>query len=192
LSRLMNLPHRWRTADAAFVPDVDPTFRAADRVWVVGDGAGIGGAALARVRGEIAGLQIVADLTGQDTADRLGAATARASRLAKARPLVERLYPARSVSAFADEDTVLCRCEGVTFGAVRAAVRADATGPNRVKAFTRCGMGPCQGRMCANPLTRLMAEELSAHPETVGALRIRPPLKPILVGDYLTLDTADP
>ncbi|MEM8854704.1 MAG: FAD-dependent oxidoreductase, partial [Pseudomonadota bacterium] len=47
LSRLMNLPHRWRTADAAFVPDVDPTFRAADRVWVVGDGAGIGGAALA-------------------------------------------------------------------------------------------------------------------------------------------------
>lgn len=192
LTRLMNLPHSWRESDAAFAPDVGPTFRAVEGVWVVGDGAGIGGAALASLRGEIAGLQVVAELTGKNTEHPLQAATARAQRLAKARPLVETLYPARPVSAFAEDDTVLCRCEGVTFGAVRAAVSSGATGPNRVKAFTRCGMGPCQGRMCANPLTRLMAEAMKTPPQAVGALRIRPPLKPILVGDYLTLDADTP
>ena len=46
-------------------------------------------------------------------------------------------------------------------------------------------MGPCQGRLCANPLTRLIAAETGRSPDDIGALRIRPPLKPVLLMDYL-------
>ncbi|MGA7814241.1 MAG: FAD/NAD(P)-binding oxidoreductase, partial [Caballeronia sp.] len=41
------------------------------------------------------------------------------------------------------KDTVLCRCEDVTLGAVAVhATWRDA------KLHTRCGMGACQGRVC--------------------------------------------
>ena len=81
-------------------------------------------------------------------------------------------------------------CEAVTAGEIRAAIEAGAAGPNRVKLHTRCGMGPCQGRMCGPALTRLIAAETGATPEAVGALRIRPPLKPVLLGDYLAAGDA--
>ena len=83
------------------------------------------------------------------------------------------------------DDTPICRCEGVTAAAVRQAVDQGAGGPNRVKTFTRCGMGPCQGRFCGPSLVRLIAAETGQPPDETGALRIRPPLKPILLGDYL-------
>ena len=108
-----------------------------------------------------------------------------------ARDFVDALYAPRPVSAFARDDTLLCRCESVTFGDVRRVVRLGATGPNRVKTATRCGMGPCQGRMCGGNLTRLIAEETGTPPEAVGAFRIRPPLKPILLGDYAALAADD-
>jgi NAD(P)H-nitrite reductase large subunit len=85
----------------------------------------------------------------------------------------------------ATDDALICRCENVRVADVLAALGTGIDGPNRVKAMTRCGMGPCQGRICANPLTRLIAAETGWSPDTVGALRIRPPLKPVLLMDYL-------
>jgi hypothetical protein len=46
-------------------------------------------------------------------------------------------------------------------------------------------MGACQGRICGNPLTRIVAEVTQSTPQDAGALRIRPPLKPTLISDYL-------
>ena len=64
------------------------------------------------------------------------------------RPFLDALYrPADSVLCPAD-DVIVCRCEEVTAGQIRRAVRLGAQGPNQVKAFIRCGMGPCQGRLC--------------------------------------------
>lgn len=184
LPRLLNLAHRWRTQDAAFAPLVDAAGRtSADGVWIAGDGAGIGGAELAGLRGAIAGLDVCRAL-GRPS--RPGPRR-RAARLAVARPFLAAAYPPRPVGAFVDDATVLCRCEAVTVGAIREAVRLGASGPNRAKTFTRCGMGPCQGRVCGGPLTRLVAETTGATPDSVGALRIRPPLKPVLLGDYAAL-----
>jgi bacterioferritin-associated ferredoxin len=111
-------------------------------------------------------------------------------RRAPARAFVDRLYPPLPVAAFADSDpdTLVCRCEAVTLARIRAAIRDGATGPNRVKTFTRCGMGPCQGRMCGNALTRIVAAETGKSPQEAGALRIRPPLKPTLIADFLGME----
>ncbi|WKL24649.1 (2Fe-2S)-binding protein (plasmid) [Sinorhizobium meliloti] len=56
----------------------------------------------------------------------------------------------------------------MTCGEIRAALRAGCAGPNQVKAFLRCGMGPCQGRMCGMTLTSLAA---STHDISMGGCR---------------------
>ena len=50
---------------------------------------------------------------------------------------------------------------------------------NEMKIVTRCGMGPCQGRMCGPALAEIMAADLEITPDQTGLLTIRPPLKPV-------------
>ena len=95
------------------------------------------------------------------------------------RPFLEALYaPAEEILNPSDE-TVICRCEEVTAGAIRNALRDGAPGPNQLKAFLRCGMGPCQGRTCAPAVTALAARMRRVPEDEVGAFRVRPPLKPL-------------
>jgi hypothetical protein len=46
-----------------------------------------------------------------------------------------------------------------------------------MKAFVRCGMGPCQGRLCGLTVTELIAECRGVPQQEVGYYRIRPPVK---------------
>ena len=67
--------------------------------------------------------------------------------------------PFRTISSTrsADEE-IVCRCEGITAGALREAARdKDAAEINRLKAFTRIGMGRCQGRVCGHAAAELLA-----------------------------------
>jgi hypothetical protein len=50
-------------------------------------------------------------------------------------------------------------------------------------------MGPCQGRLCGPVVTELIAEARNVDPAEVGYYRIRPPLKPITVGELLSAET---
>jgi NAD(P)H-nitrite reductase large subunit len=78
----------------------------------------------------------------------------------------------------------LCRCESVTIGEVRSAMRRDVppVDVNRVKAFTRCGMGRCQDRFCGLALADLMAAESGLALERIGYLRAQAPAKPLPLG----------
>jgi D-hydroxyproline dehydrogenase subunit alpha len=109
-------------------------------VYVAGEAAGIGGAELATVEGQIAGRAAA------------GAPLAASDRRAKpagfAAILADLFDPRPGLDALAAPDTVLCRCEDVTAGEVDAAVAAGATTPAALKVVTRCGQGPCQGRVC--------------------------------------------
>ena len=60
--------------------------------------------------------------------------------------------------------------------------------PNQAKAFTRCGMGPCQGRMCGLTAAAVLARASGRGMAETGHLRIRPPIKPITVGELAGLD----
>jgi hypothetical protein len=62
---------------------------------------------------------------------------------------------------------------------VRAAIDDGAAGPNQVKAFTRCGMGTCQGRMCGLTVTEMVAERLGISPAQAGQFTARFPAKPV-------------
>ena len=56
-----------------------------------------------------------------------------------------------------------------------------------MKAFLRCGMGPCQGRLCAPTVTELMAETRGVPMAEIGTYRLRPPFKPITVAEIASL-----
>ena len=52
-----------------------------------------------------------------------------------------------------------------------------------MKAYTRCGMGPCQGRFCGLTVTEIIASAQSRAPADVGFLRSRFPAKPVALAD---------
>ena len=90
------------------------------------------------------------------------------------------------------DDTLICRCEEVSAGEIRAAAAAWGAAAGAVKGVTRCGMGYCQGRICGNLLEELTARATGTTRADVGGLSVRPPLKPVRVGELADLaDGAD-
>ena len=57
------------------------------------------------------------------------------------------------------DDTIVCRCERVTAGEIRALIRAGYRDMNAIKAITRAGMGACGGKTCTNLIRRIFREE---------------------------------
>ena len=86
-----------------------------------------------------------------------------------------------------DDDTLVCRCEEVSAGAIRAAVVQGHCDSNQVKFLTRCGMGPCQGRQCAAPVAHVVAAATGGTLEQSGHYRVRPPVKPLTLGQLAAL-----
>jgi NAD(P)H-nitrite reductase large subunit len=85
------------------------------------------------------------------------------------------------IHELADKDVVLCRCEEVTVGEALGAIRDGAAHVNEVKAWTRTGMGRCQGRMCGPALAHLVARDTGRPVAAAGAFTPRPPAKPVPV-----------
>ena len=59
----------------------------------------------------------------------------------------------------ATDDEIVCRCERVTAGEIRALIRAGVRDINHIKGVTRAGMGACGGKTCTNLIKRLFREE---------------------------------
>ena len=76
------------------------------------------------------------------------------------------------------DDVVLCRCEDVTVGMLRAAIEEGAHDANQLKHFTRMGMGPCQGRMCGANAAALLRKNATIRPGG-DSLTPRSPLRPV-------------
>lgn len=190
LTRAMRAPHVYDARAAAWRPEADPaTGRLAGRDWVhvAGDCAGVAGWAAAEAAGALAGAAASARF---GEARRPPGARLRLARARAVRPLLDALYPpARAFAAPADE-VVVCRCEAQTAGDIRAAAGLGAQGPNQLKAFTRAGMGPCQGRMCATTVALILAEAQGRDPADVGLMRVRMPIAPVSVGEMAALDDA--
>ncbi|KUO13048.1 NAD(P)/FAD-dependent oxidoreductase [Streptomyces sp. DSM 15324] len=153
-------------------------------VWAAGEATGIGGAALSLAEGHIAGRSAAARLRGS-TPDRgawASAARTRTRLRAFAAALDDAYAPAVHWAQQLTDGTVVCRCEEVTAGAVRAAVGSLGAGDLRtVKLLTRAGMGWCQGRMCEPGVAGVAgcaatpARRPLARPVPLGVLAAPPP-----------------
>jgi NADPH-dependent 2,4-dienoyl-CoA reductase/sulfur reductase-like enzyme len=187
VSRALGLEHRWDAAQLCWRPALDGWGMSSHGgIAVAGDGGGIGGWEAAVATGRLAALDAACRLGRIDATERDRRAVPHRAALGRAlalRPFLDRLYaPAPEVLAPADDSTLVCRCEEISAGQVRAAARLGATGPNQAKAYLRSGMGPCQGRMCGTTVAALIAAERGIPVEQAGVLRPRAPFKPLTVG----------
>jgi NADPH-dependent 2,4-dienoyl-CoA reductase/sulfur reductase-like enzyme len=184
--------HSWRDDQLCWAPAIDAWGETSlGGLFVAGDGAGIAGARAASLRGELAAIgaaRRLGKLEDPGANSRARPARRRLRRELAVRPFLDALFRPRPALFAPRDDTVVCRCEDLTARDIRAAA-AGAAGPNQVKAFTRAGMGPCQGRQCGYTVAHLIAAAQGRPLPEVGFYRIRPPLKPVTVGELAALDT---
>lgn len=182
ITRLANCAHHWEAGQQCFVPDHDEWGNTSiEGLIVAGDSAGIGGAWAAESAGRLAALdaaRALGKLTTAQRDERASVHRARYDALSRGRHFLEVLYAPSDLVQMAD-DTVVCRCEEITAGQIRDVVANGSLGPDQVKSYLRCGMGPCQGRMCGPTVSEIIAGTRGVSPDEVGYFRIRPPLKPI-------------
>lgn len=192
LTQAIPVEHEWHAAQQCWRPVIDAWGNASlPGIAVAGDCGGIGGAEAAAHAGRIAAYEAawalgVIDAATRDTRARDDLAGLQ--RNLRLRPFLDALYPPSREVLLPADDVMLCRCEEVTAGQVRAAVRQGGSGPNSVKSFTRAGMGPCQGRMCALSVAAVIADALGKPMAEVGSFRLRFPLKPLTVGELASLE----
>lgn len=192
ITRSLDLPHDWDEAQRCWRPRLgDWGNTALPGIFVAGDCGGIGGAAAAEEQGRIAAFAAACRLGRIDTEDRNRRAEASRRALTRhlaVRPFLDALYRPSDDAAVPADDAVVCRCEEVTAGDIRRFVADGCVGPNQVKSFGRPGMGPCQGRMCGLTVAEIIAAERRTPIADVGYFRLRPPLKPIALGDLAKLE----
>lgn len=179
--------HRWDDTQLCWQPVVDEWGTLdVPGIFVAGDGRGIGGAVAAALQGELAGLAAAHNVGKLDAPQRDRRAaplrTALRSHLG-IRPFLDALYRPKPANRVPADDVVVCRCEEVTAGDIRGFVALGCSGPNQAKSFGRCGMGPCQGRQCGLTVTEVIADARDVPPQEVGYYRIRPPIKPVTLGE---------
>ncbi len=194
ISLALQLRHEWDLAQLCWRPSVDEWgCTSLTGISVAGDSGGIAGAQAAVLSGKLAALDAAAGLGRIAQADRDRRARPIRRRLASERalrPFLDTLYrPSPAILAPSDDAIVACRCEEVTVGQIRRAARLGAIGPNQLKAFTRCGMGPCQGRICGSVVTATIADTLKKPMDEIGCFRPRAPYKPITVGALADFET---
>ncbi|MEZ5964075.1 MAG: NAD(P)/FAD-dependent oxidoreductase [Planctomycetota bacterium] len=162
-------------------------------VFVAGEIAGIGGADVAEAEGTIAGMAAARSLglSVPDEAPRL-----RAARRARARErrVSDALLAAFSVPPglydLADDDTVVCRCEDVSLGQLRATADLFGRDLRSAKMGSRAGMGPCQGRICQASVFALLRRRLGGTEDRMPCPSVQVPVKPVRVATILATRNA--
>jgi NADPH-dependent 2,4-dienoyl-CoA reductase/sulfur reductase-like enzyme len=195
LTRSIGCEHRWDEAQLCWHPRTDAWGETTvPNLFIAGDGGGIHGAIAAETAGALIALAVSNRLgaLSRDARDEQAAPLRRQlDRHRAVRPFLDTLYrPADAFRRPADE-TIVCRCEEISAGEIRSMARLGCTGPNQSKSFSRCGMGPCQGRLCGLTVAELLAEVHAKPVAEVGYYRIRPPIKPVSLGDLAVSHVPD-
>jgi thioredoxin reductase len=183
-SQLLRAAHRYDPALGGWVVRTDADQATGlPRLYACGDGAGVRGAEAAALGGRIAALAAARDLgrlappAFARRALPLQRRWARAARLGTA--LTALTAPRPGLIDLITPTTVVCRCEDLPRATLDAEIDAGAHSPAGLRAATRCGMGPCGGRFCAEPVAALLAARTGRPRTQVAPPTGRPPLRPV-------------
>ena len=192
LSQMCGAEHHHAAELGGWVPLVSAEMETTvPGIFSAGDGAGVGGAALAVLEGRIAGIAAATRLGALSP----GAARSRLrphrgalARLRKSRDVLGRLVAARpGLAELITPDTVICPCEGTTAARVDQALDEGVGDLGQMKRMTRAGMGECQGRICSPALAHLIAHRRDIPLEAIAPPSIRPPVTPVPIHVLATL-----
>ncbi|MBT6036530.1 MAG: FAD-dependent oxidoreductase [Kordiimonadaceae bacterium] len=181
-TRLAGADHHYDELLGGWVPTIDKYGRTSvSNLYACGDNAGILGVSVAPMRGRMAALAVLEDLTGKkhnkkdlkifDKAKKIGLAATALS------------IPRSGLQSFITKDTEVCRCECISRREIEHEIKTGALSPNAVKSGTRCGMGPCGGRYCSESLA-LITQHISKKTRSeIGLSTARSPLRPVALDD---------
>ena len=150
-------------------------------IYLAGDGARIRGARAAEFAGRLSAMAALRDLGRSVPASAITQARNNLARLDRfARGLAKAFPWPVGQAAKLPDDSIVCRCESIGAGELRHVVNAvGAHEANRAKAFSRVGMGRCQGRYCGHAAAEIIAQAAGISVEQVGRLRGQAPVKPL-------------
>ncbi|MGR9100946.1 MAG: (2Fe-2S)-binding protein, partial [Gammaproteobacteria bacterium] len=197
LTRAAGCEHRWDDGQQCWRPRHDEWGNTSlEGILVAGDGAGINGARSAEHAGRLAAIQALyalGKLTGEQRRQ-MSAVDQKWMRDERhIRPFLEAFFTVpKNILATPDDVTVVCRCEEITAGQIRSAVAKGHGDSNQVKFLARCGMGPCQGRQCADAVAHITAEAAGKTVVETDHYRGRPPVAPLTLGQLATLFSEEP
>jgi len=136
-------------------------------VYSAGESTGIGGLELSLVEGEIAGFAAAGK---EREARELFSIRQKQNKFARA---LNRAFELRvELKSLVAADTIVCRCEDVRFDRLQASDSWRAA-----KLHSRCGMGPCQGRICGAAVEFLFGWKTES---------VRPPILAVKVGSMVS------
>ncbi|ASK62419.1 (2Fe-2S)-binding protein [Virgibacillus phasianinus] len=81
-----------------------------------------------------------------------------------------------------DKSTIVCRCEEINIDEIESAIKMGAHTFDDIKRITRCGMGPCQAKICTTLVQRIISEYTDKPLSDIGPSRMRMPLKLTRIG----------
>ncbi|MBB5057942.1 NADPH-dependent 2,4-dienoyl-CoA reductase/sulfur reductase-like enzyme [Granulicella aggregans] len=143
-----------------------------ENVYCVGEPTGIAGLDAALVQGKIAGL------SATNRPDQAMALFKKRDREQAFGKRLDRAFALRpELRSLAQPDTIVCRCEDVRYAQLQP--YSDWTD---AKLQTRCGMGPCQGRICGPAVQTLFGWRNTS---------IRPPIFPIPLSAFISAPTSN-
>jgi NADPH-dependent 2,4-dienoyl-CoA reductase/sulfur reductase-like enzyme len=191
LANAIGCTQDWDGTQLCWRPRVDDWFASSvEGVSIAGDGAGIAGAEAAEQRGRIAAIGAALRLGRIDAtqaARDVNGPRFALDRAERGRGFLDALYKPAPQFRIPSGETIVCRCEEVSAAQIVESVKLGVTGPNQMKSFLRCGMGPCQGRLCGLTVTELIADARGVTPDEVGYYRLRPPVKPITLAELASM-----
>lgn len=183
--------HRWEDLQRYWYPKIDAFGTTSiDGVFLAGDAGDVHGGDAAITKGRLAGIGAARKLgviTESEAAFRAKDLLTELRRIRTARRFLRYLFAPNPAIFKVPDDTTVCRCESVSAGKIRRVVAEGNSDVNEVKLYTRCGMGPCQGRMCGPALAEITADALDTSPERVNTLRMRQPFRPVSLENYCNL-----
>ena len=190
ITQALGLKHDWSQENQCFEPRTDKFGRTSlKNIFVAGDGIKILGADAAKISGKCAALALLADNGFLKAKSDLSRTYRSHQKYVQIRKFLDVLYAPKDWYSCPKNNIVICRCEEVTAGKIREAVKIGCLGPNQLKAYSRCGMGNCQGRYCGNIVVNLISEMVGQTPEETGYFRIRSPIKPVSLAEVANLET---
>jgi bacterioferritin-associated ferredoxin len=203
ITRLLGAGHRYEEARGGLCPMLDENqATTVPGLYASGDGAGVLGAAAAAMRGELAALDVaryLGRLTDGERDRRARRARGRLERASKfGRAMTMLTMPPVGVASAIDREAVVCRCELLSRATLDRAIDDGAVTLNELKAATRCGMGPCGGRICEEAAAQLIVARTGKRRADLLPAATRPPIRPLPLAaldpelDYANLPLPEP
>ena len=183
--------HKWDGLQRYWYPAVNEYGATSiEGIHLAGDAGYVHGGDASITKGRLAGIDAARQLgviTDSEAAYRSNTLKRELLRTRIARGFLRYIFAPNPNIFEVPDETMVCRCESVTAGEIRQVVSEGNSDVNEVKLYTRCGMGPCQGRMCGPALAEITAAALSRPVKQAGTLQIRQPFRPVTLENYCSL-----